>query len=270
MANAARLSLLERIDAWNMTIWEIVYLGRYEEALRTYGEARKALRAGEPEYMLAHGAAWAAYAAMLCGSWDDALVLGDTLLAMREESHGIVGRFTFPGWVGAMRAAAARLDTARLARYRSAFTAIGEPEQLPEPNRSLWVAFIGRDAEAARRVLIAPSGPNRDRKGETLAMLLLDLGERVREDDLATLERQAPHDPPVVELRIKLARALNDGVGELRHAIAALDEGHLVADAARAAALLALRTKDADDRADAQRRLGALGDRAYLQRLAED
>ena len=270
LANAARLSLLERIDAWNMAIWENVYLGRYDEALRTYGEARKALRAGEPEYMLAHGAAWAAYAAMLCGSWDDALVLGDTLLAMREESHGIVGRFTFPGWVGAMRAAAARLDTARLARYRSAFTAIGEPEQLPEPNRSLWVAFISRDAEAARRVLIAPSGPNRDRKGETLAMLLLDLGERVREDDLATLERQAPHDPPVVELRIKLARALNDGVGELRHAIAALDEGHLVADAARAAALLALRTKDADDRADAERRLGALGDRAYLQQLAED
>ena len=74
----------------------------------------------------------------------------------------------------------------------------------------------------------------------------------------------------MVELRIKLARALNDGVGELRHAIAALDEGHLVADAARAAALLALRTKDADDRADAERRLGALGDRAYLQQLAED
>jgi hypothetical protein len=50
----------------------------------------------------------------------------------------------------------------------------------------------------------------------------------------------------------------------------ALDEGHLVADAARAAALLALRTRDAADRSDAQRRLRALGDRAYLQRLAED
>jgi hypothetical protein len=31
-----------------------------------------------------------------------------------------------------------------------------------------------------------------------------------------------------------------------------------------------LRTKDAADRADAERRLTALGDRAYLQRLAED
>src|ERR1700694_2691849 len=96
------------------------------------------------------------------------------------------------------------------------------------------------------------------------------MGERVGEDILATLERQATHDPPAIALRIRLARALNQGVGELRQAIAALDEGHLVADAARAAVLLALTTKDAADRADAKRRLNALGDRAYLQRLAED
>jgi hypothetical protein len=34
--------------------------------------------------------------------------------------------------------------------------------------------------------------------------------------------------------------------------------------------LLALRTHDPADRADAERRLAALGDRAFLQRLAED
>ena len=269
LVHAARLSLLERIDAWSVMIWDLVYLGRYDEAIHTYGEARKTRRAGEPEYMLVHAAVWAAYAAMLCGRWDDALALGDTLIAMREESHGTIGRFTFPGWLGAMRVAAARLDTTRLARYRSAFTAIAEVGLLPEPNRSLWTAFIDHDAEAARRFLAAPLGAP-DRKGELLALILFDLGERVGEDDLATLEGQAKRDPPVIALRIRLARALNDGASELRQAIAALDEGDLVADAARAAALLALRTKDAADRADAERRLTALGDRAYLQRLAED
>ena len=168
-----------------------------------------------------------------------------------------------------MRVAEARLDTTRLARYRSAFTAIAETELLPEPNRSLWTAIIDRDGKAARRFLVSHLG-GPDRKGELVAMILFELGERVGEDDLATLERQAASDrQPVLALRIRLARALNDGAGELRQAIAALDEGHLVADAARAAALLALRTKDAADRADAERRLGALGDRAYLQRLAE-
>ena len=250
-------------------IWDLVYLGRYDEAIDTYGEVCEARRAGEPEYLLGHAAAWAAYAAMLCGRWDDALVLGDALLAMREESQRTIGRFTFPGWVGAIRAAAARLDTTRLARFRSAFTAIAEPGLLPEPNRSLWTAFIDRDAEAARRYLVAPLGA-RDRKGEVLAMTLFDLGELVGDDVLATVERQAARDPPVIALRIKLARALNHGVGELRQAITALDQGHLVADAARAAALLALRTNDTADRADAERRLGALGDREYLKRLAED
>jgi hypothetical protein len=269
LAHATRLSLLERIDAWSVAIWDLVYLGRYEEAMRTYSEARKARRAGEPDYMLGHAAAWAVYAAMLCGRWDDALALGDALIAMREESRGIMGRFTFPGWVAAMRVAAARLDTTRLARYRSAFIAIAEPELLPEPNRSLWVAFIARDAEAGRRFLLSPIGAP-DRKGELLALILFDVGGRVDEGDLATLERQATRNPPALALRIGLARALNDGAGELRQAIAALDAGHLVADAARAAALLALRTKDAADRADAERRLNALGDRAYLQRLAEE
>ena len=269
LANLARLSLLERIDAWSVTIWELVYLGRYDEAVGTYRDARAALRAGEPEYMLAHAASWAAYAAMLCGRWDDALAFGDALIAIREESHGIIARFTFQGWVGAIRVAAARLDTTRLARYRSAFTAIAEVELLSEPDRSLWTAFIARDGAAARRYLVAPFGTP-DRKGEVLAMILVDLGEQVGEDILATLERRGKIDPPVCALRIKLARALNQGAGELRQAIAALDEGHLVADAARAAALLALRTRDPADRADAQRRLGSLGDNAYLQRLAED
>ena len=269
VAHATRLSLLERVDAWSVMIWDLVFLGRYDEALRAYGEARKTLRAGEPEYMLSHGTAWAAYAAMLCGSWDAALALGDTLLTMREESHNTMGRFSFPGWAGAMRVAEARLDTTRIARYRSAFTAIAERELLPEPNRSLWTAFIDRDATAARRFLASDVGVP-DRKGELVAMILFELGERVAEGDLATLERQAATErQPVLALRIRLARALNAGAGELRQAIAALDAGHHVADAARAAALLALRTKDAADRADAVRRLGALGDRAYLQRLAE-
>jgi len=103
------------------------------------------------------------------------------------------------------------------------------------------------------------------------AMVLLDLDGRIPEDDLVALEQQVANDPAVLTLRIALARALNDdGAGPLRGVIARLDEGHLVADAARAAALLALRTKDPTDRADAERRLFALGDRAYLQRLAED
>jgi hypothetical protein len=268
-AKATRLSLLERIDICSVRIWDLVFVGRYDEAVDTHGESRAALRPGEPEYMLAHSAAWAAYAAMLCGRWDDAVALGDVLLAMREEVPELVVRFTYPGWIGAMRVAAARLDTTRLARLRSAFKAIANVDVLTEPMRSMWTAFIDRDGDAARRVVPAPFGTP-DRKGELIAFTLFDLGQAIGEAELAPLHRAASNHPPVLALRVQLARAMNGDAGALRSAIAALDAGHLVADAARAAALLALRTKDAADRADAERRLTALGDRAYLQRLAED
>ena len=101
-------------------------------------------------------------------------------------------------------------------------------------------------------------------------MIQFDLGELIDEDLLTHLEQQAIHDPPVIALRIRLSRALNDGVDALREAISILDACHHVADAARAAALLALRTKKVADRVDAERRLNALEDRAYLQRLAEE
>ena len=267
--NVERLSLLERVDLWSVTVWDLVQMGRYGDAIAAYTEACRTRRPGEPEYLLAHGATWAIYAAMLCGRWDEALVHGDSLLAMREESNSTIARFTFPGWIGALRIAAARLDTTRLARYRSAFNSVAKIDVLTEPYRSLWTAFIDGDAQAARRFLAGPFDAP-DRKGELIALTLFDLGERIPEPELAAVEGQAPRHPPGLALRIQLARAVNGNDAALRSALAALDEGQLVADAARAAALLALRTKDVADRADAERRLSALGDRAYLQRLAED
>jgi len=269
LAKVGKLSFLERVDAWSVLIWDLVFAGDYGEAISAYEEARRSRRAGEPEYFLAHATAWAALAAMLAGRWDQVLALGDSLLAMREESQRTMGRFTFPGWAAAIRVAAARLDTTRLAQYRSAFASIAQVDLLTEPNRWLWAAMIERDGDTARRFLAASAGA-RDRKGELIAMILFDLGELIDEGLLTRLEQQAIHDPPVIALRIRLARALNDGVDALREAISILDACHHVADAARAAALLALRTKKAADRVEAERRLNALEDRAYLQRLSEE
>jgi class 3 adenylate cyclase len=268
-ANAPRLSLLERVDIAGVTAWDLVFVGRYAEAMDANAAARKSLRAGEPEYMLSHTTAWAAYAAMLCGRWDETLALADSLIAMREEAQEAVARFSFPGWIAGMRVAAARLDTTRLARYRSVFAAIAKVDVLPEPARSMWTAFINRDMDAVRRFLATPLRVP-DRKGELIALALFELSERIDEAELAAVEGQPSLPIGPLALRIRLARALNGEASELRSAIAALDEGHLVADAARAAALLALRTKLDSDHADARRRLTALGDRAYLQRLAED
>jgi hypothetical protein len=268
LANVDRLSLVERIDAWAVLAWSLVFAGRYDEAIATRGRCIASSHAGDPVFALAHITSWATLAARLCGRWDEALALGDALLAMREESQRPIGRFTLPGWSAAIHVAAARLDTTRLARLRSAALAIANFDQLTEPSRSAWTALLERDPEAARRYLAAPLAAP-DRKGELLAMLLLEWGERVDEATLAALEAAA-NGTRVLTLRVQLARALNSGPAELRQAIAALDTGGHVADAARAASVLALQTRDERDRTDAVRRLEALGDRMYLQRLAEE
>jgi class 3 adenylate cyclase/tetratricopeptide (TPR) repeat protein len=267
IANSDRLSLLERVDAWSTSIWDLVFLGRFDEALQRYATAHAALRAGEPEHMLLHCATWAAYAAMLGGRWDDALRLGDALLEMRET--GPIGRFTFSGWIGAMRVARARQDATRLARYRSAFVAVADVERLPKEMRDGWEGVIEQDGRRIRSFLAGPRG-SRDRKGELIAMLIFDMGETLPEDELAAVEGQSMADPTALTLRVRLARALNGGPDDLRGAIGALDDGGFVADAARATALLALRTHEARDRADAEQRLSALGDREYLQKLTEE
>lgn len=268
LANLARLSLLERIDAWSVRIWCLVTAGRYEDAIGTYAEAMASRRAGDPLFSLAHMTSWTMLAARICGRWDEVLRLGDNLLDMREESQRPIGRFTFPGWAAAIHVAAARSDTSRLARHRSAAAAIADFDTLVEPHRGAWAAILEHDVAAARRLLAGPLA-HHERKSEVLAAMALEWGERLDEATLAALEAAA-HGAPVLTLRIRLARALNGDAAQLREAVAALDAGNHVADAARAQALLALRTRAAADHADAVRRLQALGDFMYLQRLAEE
>ena len=268
LAMSDRLGLVERVDALSVLVWDLVYLGRYDEAVTTNDEI-KVLRPGEPQFTLAHAVAWAAYAAMLCGRWNDALRLGDVLLTFHEEWPAAAIRFTYPGWSGAIRVALAREDATRVARYRSVARAIARMESLSELHQGQWKALLDRDARAAR-IALTDRHASRDRKGELIALIVLEARESLSDEQLDVLEHEALGDPPVVALRARLARALNADTTALRDAVALLDEGNLIADAARATALLALRTHDNADRIDAERRLTALGDRQYLQLLAEE
>ena len=268
LAMSDRLGILERIDAFSVLLWDLVFLGQYGGAVAA-ASSLKVLRPGEPDYVLAHATAWATFAAMLCGQWDDALELADRLVILYEEAPFSASRFTYPGWAAALRVARARQDETRVARYRSVCRAVAKLGELSLEKRRQWEALIEVDARSAREALAAKYG-SRDRKGELAALILFEARETISEEELLVLEGQSIADPPVLRLRVALARALNGDAQALRAVIARLDDGELVADAARAATLLALRTHDNADRAEAERRLGTLGDRDYLQKLAEE
>jgi hypothetical protein len=221
--------------------------------------------------MFSHAIAWAAFSAMLCGRWDETLAFCDLLVEQREEEGASVGRFTTPGWLAGMRVASARQDSTRLARFRSTYSSIADIANLPF-GKGHWLGVTGvleGDVRALHGYLADPEGA-RDRKSEAIMKLLFEHRDPLTEEALIGLEQQRLENPPVFVRRVALVRAVNAGDAELRNAVAMLDEGHLVADAARAATLLALRTHLTGDRADAERRLTTLGDRAYLQVLAEE
>jgi hypothetical protein len=271
IAMSDRLGILERADALNMAVWDLTLLERYDEAIEVDAEARRTQRPGEPKSMFSHAVAWAAFSAMLSGRWDNTLALCDILVEQREDAGAAVGRFTTPGWLAGLRVAAARLDSTRLARYRSTYRSVADIANV-QVGTALWSAATGileADPRALHAYIVHPEG-GRERKSEGLVALLFEHRDVLTADELVGLEQQRRDDPPIMIRRIALARALNAGDDELRKAITMLDEGHLVADAARAATLLALRTHRTGDRADAERRLAALGDRAYLQLLAEE
>ncbi|MDP9252914.1 MAG: hypothetical protein M3O80_07900, partial [Chloroflexota bacterium] len=270
LRNAANLDLLERLDAWSVLAWDLVHLGRYDEAVALYDEAARNLRPGETVASLSHVASWSVYAALLSGAWDDVLRLVDGLVERREEGHQVLGRYTTMAWVSGMRVAAARLDATRVARYRSSLIANADLAALTPsaPLYPLFRALLEGDDDAAVAYLNGPVGQP-ERRAELISSLVFERGSSVPEATLATLEARLPPPPPLLRLRIQLARAVSGSDAALRQAIADLDEGGLIGEAARAAALLAMRTHDPADRSEAERRLSALGDQLFLQRLRE-
>ncbi|HEY3217991.1 MAG TPA: adenylate/guanylate cyclase domain-containing protein [Candidatus Limnocylindria bacterium] len=271
IAMSDRLGIVERADALNMVPYDLTLLGDFDGAAAAFDDARRSLRPGEPETVLAHAAAWVAYAASFAGRWDKTVECCEFIIACREDAGPSLGRFTTPGWFGGLRVAAARIDTTLLARYRSVFAAIADPKSMPEGHgaRLVYEAMLDDDPAPAREALRSVTGA-RDRRAEAIRILLFDHRELIPEADLVAFERQVVRDAPLIALTIRLARAVSSGPDAMRVAIRELDAAHDVADAARTSALVALRTHSATDRAEAERRLGALGDRQYLQILTEE
>jgi hypothetical protein len=158
--NVGKLSLLERVDAWSVLTWDLVYAGRYDE--RSAPTTRRGSRAAPASRILScpchrlGNARRDARRSLGRGARPGRFAAGDA----RGSLNARWGEFTFPGWAAAIRVAAARLDTTRLAQYRSAFAAIAQVDLLTEPNRWLWTAMIERmmkrGAALSRRADLQP------------------------------------------------------------------------------------------------------------------
>jgi hypothetical protein len=164
--------------------------------------------------------------------------------------------------------ARARLDEARVQRYRAAAMPIAETARAGSLTFALTGLTFVEDPAAASAYFGSPYIGTA--VGELLAALLFDHDIALADPTLRAVE-QRTHEgsTPIVLERLQLVRAAWSGVDAMRRAVESLDATQLVADAARAAGILARMTREPHDRADAEKRLRTLGDRAYLARLDE-
>jgi hypothetical protein len=269
VARADAVGTVERLDSWSVMIWNLVMLGRFAEAIAAYKEVAARLRVAEPDVVLSHALSWAIYAAAMSGKWEQAQQWGDLLVDMRERSPHNVGRFTQIGWIGMLRVAAGRFDETRLARLRSAYALAVSLEQLSPDWRDRYAAFSDDDPESTRRVLLESAHPGM-RGPELVARWLYDFGELLSESEIAILEGYPVSRSPVMQARLRVARGLLGAIDDFRQVVQQLDATELVDDAARAWTLLALRSGKDSDRLEARRRLEALGNREFLQRLEQE
>ncbi|HEX4744528.1 MAG TPA: adenylate/guanylate cyclase domain-containing protein [Candidatus Limnocylindria bacterium] len=271
LRHSDRLSLLERADAWNVIVWDLVWAGRYREAIRAADEEQASFRAGEPVEAATHGHAWAALGARLCGSWDDALRFCDLMRAWWEDrGRPESARFSLRGIYAAIHVARARLDGTRLAAYRSLAGSSANVAALPpgHPYAATHAILAAGASEGAAGVL-ADERASAEYKAEIIAFVVLEEGLMLDEAVLRSAERSTTPMISLLSERIALARAIRGSDRDLAAAVSRLDAADLGADGARAAALLALRRGDPEAIARARERLETLGDRLFIARLEE-
>ena len=263
------LSLLERGDAVAMACWAHVLAGRYDAVLATFDAYVAGLRPGEPEGFYPFPHQLATIAARTAGRWDDALRVTDRVLELTTGDHrGPVPPIVIQCYAAAGYVAAARLDQARLQRYRAACAQPLEGATEDAPVRRAYRAVFEEDAESALRSLETATTTS-ILAGQSLMLLLFEHDLLVPEALLARIEGAGVGRAGIATERIALIRAVRSGPAALRVAIGSLERAGIHGDVPRAAGLLARLTGDPADRADAERRLKAIGDLAYLARLGE-
>src|SRR3989442_3128217 len=264
-----RLSLLERSDAIAMLCWDLVLMGRFDDAIAGLETGRRALRAGESEGFYAYAFVWAILAARLAGRFDDALANADRLVALFESNErGMRSNITVSSWFSAQYVARARCDETRAARYRAVADELMRLAPLRDDD-PISIALHARwthDPSLVERSLsgadVLPHG-----KAELLAELIFEGEQRLDPALLDAVERVTRTPIPLLTTRLMLARAPSRDASAPLDTVRSLDAAGIRSDAARAQALVAQRTNEAADRREAERRLSAIGDRLYLQRL---
>jgi tetratricopeptide (TPR) repeat protein len=281
----ARLTVIERLDAYAMVTWSAALMGDLEGADRVSAAGLALVQPKQTPAFTLHLLAWRIYALCVMGRWDEATSAGRRAVELWHEAHRPPAWFALRGFLAAFDVAAARADRDRsgeLARViRDAIAAFPGRDPIERTR-----AYLDRDvptligmvnatfeheAEDIEQLLTAiGAGFGRPEYWERALCVLADRGAAPSDDALGVIRRIAvARGHPILEAAVLRTVGLAHGNAEAVAAARALFERTgSVPLAARCRCEYGRLAGDASELAAGLAMLEGLGDRESLARYA--
>ena len=151
-----RLSLEERLDAYNVFAWQSTTVGELDEALAATERGIAAVQPGQDPYFALAVANWRPYAMMLRGRWDDVAAATERCRQLWIEGGRGTSGYALSGFIAGLDVARARRDEAAIERWSEVIEEIVGQFEDGHPTRRLR-AFLGPDSEALATGIAANS-----------------------------------------------------------------------------------------------------------------
>ncbi|HYM83907.1 MAG TPA: hypothetical protein VEY67_07145, partial [Candidatus Dormibacteraeota bacterium] len=191
LALGDRLDTAERLDAWNMTLWTEVLLGRLEEAAEAAVGARAGLASGQGEGWVAHATAWRISALYWLGRWDEIGPEADRLERAWRQSEIRAPWFALHGLLLALAVAQARGDMTAAVHWREAATTIFRRSD-PGVRSRRMESWLTGDLEALERDVVRDWRVFTGRT-DYVALALAAMADRAHRADVGVIDTIVAH-----------------------------------------------------------------------------
>ena len=144
LAFHARLSMVEKVDAYGMVTWCAGVLGDLAKADRVSAEGLAQIQPGQVPAATLHVIAWRTYVLTLLGRWDEALAMAERQYQLCRDLGSTSTAYVLHGFMAAMDIARARQDQQLYDTYAKIHDEITAAQPKGTDYRH-WEGYAGRD-----------------------------------------------------------------------------------------------------------------------------
>ena len=147
LALEPRLSLQERLDAYNVFAWQSTLVGEFDEAAAAASRGLSAVQPGQDPHFALSVANWLPYAIALRGRWDEVPAATERCRQLWIEGGRVTAGYALTGFIAGLEVFRARRDEAGIEACSEVVDEIVGQFEEGHPTRRL-AGFLGPDTEA--------------------------------------------------------------------------------------------------------------------------